>query len=421
MTHARISEVRARRVWDSRGRPTLEVEIDCDDGTRGRGIAPAGASTGSREALDLRDGGERLGGMDVLTAIEKVGRIVAPALVGTSLSSRSAVDEVLDRLDETTNRSGLGGNVTTAVSLAALVAGARVRRIPAFELLGGQPSSLPRPEVQVVGGGAHALGTTFVQDFMVVPLTATTAAGALEQVAEIYHAVGRRIVKLVGPAGVADEGGHWPGELRPEAILELMTLAIGDTGLIPGVEVGISLDLAATQFSTEDGRYHVGKQIFSGDEWLEVLSEWVSDYPVVAMEDVAHEADSATADRATARFRKTCLLIGDDALVTSAALIRESQRLHQYSAALIKVNQAGTVAAAEAAVNEARQHGMPIVVSARSGETEDAVLVDLAVGWSADLIKVGSITRGERTAKWNRLVRIADRYTDLKLVGWPIP
>ncbi|WP_457101392.1 phosphopyruvate hydratase [Microbacterium sp. P5_E9] len=400
-----IRSVRARRVWDSRGVPTVEVEITTESGARGRGIAPAGASTGRREAIELRDGGTALGGRDVTQAVELVRTRVAPALVGLDVADQEGADRALDRLDPDPQRSGIGGNSTTAVSLAVLHAAAASRGIPLWQVLDAQPRFIPRPQIQILGGGAHAAHRTTVQDFMVMPLSATSIAEGLVHVAEVYRAVGEVLAARGPKRGVADEGGHWPEVTDTEDALDVLTAGIERTGLIPGIDIGISLDIAASQFH-DPGGYRVGDVTFSSEDWIDQLVRICRTYPVVTLEDPADEDDSAGMRRAVAGLGTRTLVVGDDYLVTDAGRIRQAASDRTVDAVLIKVNQVGTVTGAANAVRAARDNDLAVIVSARSGESEDISVAHLATGWGADVVKVGSITRGERTAKWNELIRI---------------
>jgi enolase len=415
-----IAEVRARRVWDSRGRPTVEVEVVTDGGARGRAIAPAGASRGSAEATDLRDGGTALGGLDVLRAVENVERRIAPALMGIDVADQVAVDLVLDQLDPTPTRSELGGNATVATSLAVLHTAAAAHQAPTWRHLDPAPRWMPRPEVQIIGGGAHAAMRVDIQDFMVVPLSATSIADAFVQIAEVYLRVGE-LFRARGPVlGVADEGGHWPAVDGTEQAIELLTEGIARAGLVPGLDMGISLDIAASEFE-RNGRYRLESEgrTYDRDEWLSVVDRWVDTYPVVAVEDPAGEFDQVGMVQATKAISDRALVVGDDYLVTSPERVAAAAAEGACNAALIKVNQAGTVSRTKAAYDAARDAGWATIVSARSGETEDVSVAHLAVGWSADIVKVGSITRGERTAKWNELIRIDEEMGGLPLAPFP--
>ena len=411
MTDA-IRAVHGRRVWDSRGLPTVEVEVTTESGARARGIAPSGASTGRREAIELRDGDGALGGKDVTKAVANVDGVIAAALVGLDVADQEAVDAALDGLDADPQRSSLGGNATTAVSLAVLHAAAASRGVPTWSLLDPAPRYIPRPQIQILGGGAHAAHRTTVQDFMVMPLSATTIADGLVHVAEVYRAVGEVLAARGPKRGVADEGGYWPEVTDTEDALDVLVAGIERAGFVPGVDVGISLDIAASQFHQADG-YRIGDEVKSSDDWIDHLLRICADYPVVTLEDPADEDDTAGMQRAVARGET--VVVGDDYLVTSADRIHAAAELGAVDAVLVKVNQVGTVSGAARAIRAARERSLGIIVSARSGESEDVSVAHLAVGWGADVVKVGSITRGERTAKWNELIRIDEQLGGLPL------
>jgi enolase 1/2/3 len=414
-----IASVAARRVWDSRGLPTIEVEILTASGARGRGIAPAGASTGRREAIELRDGGKTLGGKDVTRAIDLVHFRVAPALAGHDVDDQAGIDRILDELDPSPGREVIGGNTTTAVSLAALHTAAASRGVPIWRMLEPEPRCLPRPQIQILGGGAHAAQRTTVQDFMVVPLSASSFGDALAHVAEVYRAVGDVLATRGPRRGVADEGGHWPEVVDTKDALDVLMAGIERTGLTPGTDVGISLDIAASQFHERIG-YRVGGMILPTGEWIDELVAICRDYPVVTLEDPAEEDDTEGMRLAVEGTGSGTLVVGDDYLVTNADRIRRAAQEHAVDAVLIKVNQVGTVTGAADAVRAAREHGLGVIVSARSGETEDVSVAHLATGWSADFVKVGSITRGERTAKWNELIRIDEELGGVPLAPVPL-
>lgn len=401
----RIQTVRARRVWDSRGLPTVEAEVTTESGARGRGIAPSGASTGRREAVELRDGTSTLGGKDVGRAVDIVNTRIAAALADHDVADQLGIDDVLDGLDPDPQRSGIGGNSTTAVSLAVLHAAAASRGIPAWRLLDPDPQYIPRPQIQILGGGAHAAHRTTVQDFMVMPLSATSIAEGLLHVAEVYRAVGE-VLGARGPRrGVADEGGYWPEVSGTEDALDVIVAGIEGAGFVPGSDIGISLDIAASQFHRAEG-YRVGDRIMPTEQWIDQLVRICTTYPIVTLEDPADEDDTEGMRRALSGVGGKTLVVGDDYLVTSAERIRRAAVERSVSAVLIKVNQVGTVTGAASAVRTARENGLGVIVSARSGESEDTSVAHLATGWGADIVKVGSITRGERTAKWNELIRI---------------
>ncbi len=410
MSHPVIQSLIGRRVWDSRGRPTVEAEIALSDGAVGRAIAPAGASRGSLEAVEKRDGGPRLGGLDVRGALAGIRMEIAPALIGADPFDQEALDATLVALDGAENLSRLGGNALTAVSLAALHAAAASRGLPLWRHLAGDgPAVVPLPEIQIFGGGAHAGRRTDVQDFMVVAPRAKTFAEALETTAEVYHAAGRLMAERGFLTGVADEGGWWPAFASNEEALEALMLSIERAGLTPGDDVAISLDVAASEFGA-GGFYRLGleKRVLDRDGLADLLIGWCARYPIVSIEDPFAEDDAEGFYRFTAAVGDRVQVIGDDLLVTSASRVAEAARTGSANAVLIKVNQAGTVSRAKAALDEGLAHGFGTIVSARSGETEDVSIAHLAVGWGAGQLKVGSFARSERMAKWNEVLRIEE-------------
>ncbi len=410
MSEPVIRSLSARRIWDSRGRPTVEAEVGLSDGVVGRGIAPAGASRGSREAIDKRDGGEHLGGLDVQSALEGIRAEIAPALFGLDPFDQAGVDAKLVAIDGTPNKARLGGNALTAVSLAVLHAAAASRCLPLWRYcLGDAPAIIPLPEIQIFGGGAHAGRRTDIQDFMVIAPRAKTFAEALEITAEVYHAAGAMMAERGLLQGVADEGGWWPAFGANEEALDALMRAIERAGLAPGVDVAISLDVAASEFG-RGGRYRLGleKRELDRDALTDMLLQWCARYPILSIEDPFAEDDDEGFKQFTAAVGNRIQVIGDDYLVTSAGRVREAARERSVNAVLIKVNQAGTVSEAKAACDEARRLGWGTIVSARSGETEDVSIVHLAIGWSAGQLKVGSFARSERMAKWNEALRIEE-------------
>jgi enolase len=405
-----IVSIRGRRVWDSRGRPTVEAEVSLATGAVGRAIAPAGASRGSREAADLRDGGARLGGNDVMQAVGNVGGEIADALSGFDAHDQGMVDATLVALDGTLDKSRLGGNALVAVSIAVAQAAAESEGLPLWRYLaGGGPVSLPLPEIQIFGGGAHAGERIDIQDLMVMPMAAASFGEALCVCADVYRAAGILMQEAGLRSGVADEGGYWPAFASNEDALTMLVRAIERAGYSPGDEVAISLDIAASELF-RDGRYRFGLEgrDFDSDALSEFLLNWLDRYPVVSIEDPFAENDRdawiAFASAAGSRVQ----IIGDDYLTTSAARVDAAAADRACNAVLLKPNQAGTVSETMAALKAARRAGFGTIVSARSGETEDVAIVHLAVGWNAGQLKVGSFARGERTAKWNEGLRIEE-------------
>jgi len=403
-----VTQVLGRRVWDSRGRPTVEAEVVLASGRRGRAIAPAGASRGSHEAIDLRDGGEALGGLGVSRAVANVNGEIAAALSGTDAADQPAIDALLTRLDGTPNMARLGGNATIAVSMAALHAAAAAAGVPLWRYVAaGGPVQLPLPEIQIFGGGAHAGGRIDVQDLMVMPLGAASFDEALSMVAEVYRAAGEIMARRGSLAGVADEGGWWPDFGSNEEAIETLAQAIDAAGFRAPSQMAISLDVAASQFGS-GGRYRLGleRREFDRDGWLRVLLDWVHRYPIVSVEDPVGEDDAEGMRAFTAQVGNRVQVIGDDFLVTSADRVRTAIGGRCCNAVLVKPNQAGTVTDALRALETARAAKWGTIVSARSGESEDVTIAHLAVGWNAGQIKVGSFARSERMAKWNEVLRI---------------
>jgi len=402
-----IESVRARRIWDSRGRPTVEVDVVLANGVRGRGIAPAGASRGSREAVDLRDGGSALGGFGVTLAIANVDGPIAQCLRGMDAMDQVGVDEALIALDGTPTKSKLGGNAVIATSLAVLHAAAASAGVPLWRHLAGEaPVRMPLPEIQIFGGGAHAGRRIDIQDLMVMPIGASTFDEALVMVAEVYRAAGDLMERSGRRSGVADEGGWWPDFKSNEEALETLTRAIDAAGYRHD-QVAISLDIAASEFGSK-GRYTLGleKRSYDTGEWLDVLQGWVARYPIVSIEDPVAEDDAEGMRAFTAAVGSKVQVIGDDFLVTNATLVRNAIAARSCNAVLIKPNQAGTITETQRAMEVARAAGWGMLVSARSGETEDVAIVHLAVGWNTGQLKVGSFARSERMAKWNEALRV---------------
>ena len=405
---SRIKNVYSRRIWDSRGRPTVEVEVVTESNASGRGIAPAGASRVMREAAELRDGGTRFGGFDVLDAIAGVQGEIAPALIGKEVDAQLEIDTLLVSLDGTPDKSRLGGNALTATSLAVLHAAANEAGLPLWRYLAGdKPVQLPLPQIQIFGGGAHAERRVDVQDFMVIATGATSFSEALEMTAEVYLSAGK-LMKKRGPAqGVADEGGWWPAFSSNEEALDVLVSAIESAGFVPGTDVSIALDIAASEFG-KGGQYVLGRDNvkLDSDAMIEKLLRWLDKYPIVSIEDPLSEDDEAGMIAFTKAAGAKVQIVGDDFLVTNARLIKSAADNKACNAALIKFNQAGTISETRAAMDAARECGYRTIVSARSGETEDVSIVHLATGWNAGQLKVGSFARSERMAKWNEGVRI---------------
>jgi enolase len=406
-----IVAVHGRRVWDSRGRPTVEAEVRLEGGAVGRAIAPAGASTGSAEAVDRRDGSDAFGGFDVRGAVAAVDGEIAGLLRGHSAADQAGIDAAMVALDGTPNRARLGGNALVATSMAVAHAAAAARGLPLWRHLAGEDEQthLPLPEIQVFGGGAHAGRRIDVQDFMVIAVGAADYAQALDWTAEVYRAAGGLMAEAGRLQGVADEGGYWPAFASNEEALDVLVRAIERAGRVPGDEVAISLDIAASDFE-HGGRYRLARDRseVDADALADMLLGWLERYPIVAIEDPLGEDDGRALARFTAAAGPRVEVVADDFICTDAARIRDAARLGACNTALIKPNQAGTLSEARAALDAARAAGWEAIVSARSGESEDVTIVHLAVGWGVKQLKVGSFARSERMAKWNEGLRIAE-------------
>jgi enolase len=410
MPDSSIAAIKGRRVWDSRGRPAVEAEVRLACGATGRAIAPAGASRGSREAIDLRDGGSALGGMNVTHAVSHVDSEIAKALLGLDAARQGDIDQALIALDGTPNKARLGANATIAVSMAVAHAAASAAGEPLYRYLsGGKATRLPLPQIQVFGGGAHAGQRVDIQDFMVTALSAGSFDEALVMTAEVYRTAGDLMKARGLLQGVADEGGWWPAFDSNEAALEMLLRAIETAGYRPGDDLAISLDVAASEFG-RGGRYRFGleQREFDSDGLAEVLLRWIERYPIVSIEDPMAEDDPSGMARFTAAAGGRVQVIGDDYLVTNAALVQRAAQERTCNAVLIKPNQAGTITETKAALDAGKRAGFGTIVSARSGETEDVTIVHLSIGWDAGQLKVGSFARSERMAKWNEVLRIEE-------------
>jgi len=406
-----IDAVHARRVWDSRGRPTVEAEVHLHDGAMGRAIVPAGASKGTREAVELRDGGERFGGLDVQRAVAHVNGEIARAVVGMAADAQAALDERLIALDGTPNKQRLGANATLAVSMAAAHAAAASHGEPLYRWMGGDDATLlPLPQIQIFGGGAHACRRVDIQDFMVMCPGASSFAQALEWTAEVYREAGALMQSRDASFGVADEGGWWPAFDSNEQALEALVEAIERAHFVPGEQVAIALDIAASDFGRA-GRYTLGleQRELDSDGLIELLLRWCDRFPIASIEDPLAEDDPDAFARFTRAVGHRLQVVGDDFLVSDAALLREAAAAGAANAVLLKPNQRGTLTETRQCWDAARACGYAGIVSARSGETEDTTIVDLAIGWHVDQLKVGSFARGERMAKWNEALRIEER------------
>jgi enolase len=413
----KIVGVFAYQIFDSRGVPTLEAEVRLEDGTQGHGLVPSGASTGQFEAVELRDGdGSRWRGKSVLRAIENVHREIAPAIVGRDPRDQAGIDGRLIELDGTPGKSRLGANAILGVSLAVADAAAKASGAPLFEYLGeGKGVLLPLPEIQMIGGGAHANWRTDVQDFLLIATGACSYDEALEISHNVYHAAGD-LLKLHGAYfGVADEGGYWPEFASHEAVFELLMQSIEDAGYTPGRQAALALDVAASDlYDPATSRYHLRleNRTLTTEQMVALVCDWCRRYPIVSLEDPLADTDWDGWRQLHADLGERVQLVGDDLFTTNPARIREGIAGGLANAVLIKLNQIGTVTETLEAVRLTQQAGWRPIISARSGETEDALIAHLAVATNAGQLKVGSFSRSERMAKWNEVLRIARQLGD---------
>jgi enolase len=387
----------------------VEAELRLVGGAHGLAIAPAGASTGSGEALDRRDGGTAFGGYDVTGAVASVNDEIAPRVTGMDAADQASLDAALIALDGTANKSRLGANATLAVSMAAAHAAAHAQGLPLWRCLGGDNATLPLPQIQILGGGAHAGRRVDIQDFLVICPAATSFAQALDWTAEVYRAAGGIMKDRGLLQGVADEGGWWPAFTANEQALETLVAAIERAGFKPGSQVAIALDIAATDFG-RGGRYRLGLEgrELDTDGMIRMLLGWLDAYPIASIEDPLAEDDAAGFAAFTREVGHRVQVVGDDFLVTDAARVRDAAKAGAANTVLIKPNQRGTLTETKAAWDAAREVGYAGIVSARSGETEDVTIVHLALGWGVGQLKVGSFARSERMAKWNEALRIEE-------------
>ncbi len=402
-----IDTIVAREVLDSRGTPTVEAEVMLEGGASGRAIVPSGASTGAHEAHELRDGGSRYCGKGVLTAVSNIEEKIAPALCGLSALDQGTVDAAMLELDGSDNKSALGANAILAVSLATARAAANGVGLPLYRYLGGPMANLlPVPLMNVINGGAHAANSLDFQEFMIVPHGAPTFSEALRMGTEVFHTL-KGLLKDRGlSTAVGDEGGFAP-DLGNDAAGDLLVQAIEKAGYRPGDQISLALDVASTEFY-KDGRYAFDGGSYSSAEMVDQLAQLVSRYPIVSIEDGVAEDDWDGWALLTEKLGKTVQLVGDDLFVTNSARLQRGIDLAVANSILIKVNQIGSLTETLQAIDLAGRAGYTSVISHRSGETEDTTIADLAVATRAGQIKTGSLSRSERVAKYNQLLRIED-------------
>jgi len=406
-----ITNVIAREILDSRGNPTVEVDITLHCGATGRAAVPSGASTGTREALELRDkDGARYLGKGVLTAIEHVNTLIAPAVIGMDAADQVALDQALIELDGTENKSKLGANAILGVSMAAARAAAEAYSLPLYRYLGGMAASeLPMPMMNIINGGSHATNSLDIQEFMIIPAGAETLPEAVRMGAEVFHHLKSLLKKKGLATGVGDEGGFAPDLGSNEEALALIITAVESAGYTPGKDVVLALDAAASEFY-KDGKYVLeaeGKAL-SSEEMVAYYEHLAATYPIVSIEDGLAEEDWDGWALMTERMGDKLQIVGDDLFVTNPAILAKGIEMGVANSILIKLNQIGTVTETLAAIEMAKAAGYSTVISHRSGETADTFISDLAVGISGGQIKTGSLSRSDRVAKYNQLIRITE-------------
>jgi enolase len=411
-----IVDVIAREVLDSRGLPTVEADVLLESGEMGRAAVPSGASTGTREALEARDGDkDRYRGKGVLRAVEAVNTEICEAIIGLDAAEQAFIDRTLIELDGSDNKGRLGANAILAVSMAVAKAAAADSGLPLYRYLGGMGGiTLPVPLMNVINGGAHADNSLDLQEFMIVPLGAPTFRDALRCGAEVFHSLKLLLHSKGLATSVGDEGGFAPNLPGNEAALGLIMEAIASAGYRPGTEVAIGLDCAASEFF-EDGRYHLASEgrSLSSAEFVDCLADWCGRYPIITIEDAMSEHDWPGWSLLTQRLGGSVQLVGDDVFVTNPAILAEGIEKGIANSILIKVNQIGTLTETFAAIDMARRNGYTAVISHRSGETEDTTIADIAVATNAGQIKTGSLSRSDRLAKYNQLLRIEEDLGDV--------
>ena len=410
-----IVDVMAREILDSRGNPTVEVEVTLDEGTIGRASVPSGASTGMYEACELRDGdGERYNGKGVLTAVENVNGEIAEALQGLNVLDQPSIDKILIELDGTPNKTRLGANAILGVSLACAKAAAEAVGLSLYNYIGGcNAKTMPVPMMNVLNGGAHATGSNVdIQEFMIMPVGAENFREALRMCAEVFHT----LKKVVPPSGVGDEGGYAPNLDSDEDALKALVKAIELAGYVPGIDFKIAVDGAVSDwYSEEDGCYHLPKRktVMTSEEMVAMWENLVNRYPIISIEDGMGENDWAGWQLMTERLGNRIQIVGDDLFVTNVNRIKKGIEMHAANAVLIKLNQIGTLTETLDAIQTAHRAGWTAIVSHRSGETEDTTIADISVAVNAGQIKTGAPSRTDRVAKYNQLLRIEDELFDV--------
>ena len=412
-----IVDIVGREILDSRGNPTVECDVLLESGTMGRAAVPSGASTGSREAIELRDGDKRrYGGKGVLKAVEHVNSEISEAVLGLDASEQAFLDKTLIDLDGTDNKSRLGANATLAVSMAVARAAAEESGLPLYRYFGGSAAmTMPVPMMNVINGGEHANNNLDLQELMIIPVGAPSFREAMRWGAETFHALKKILHDKGLSTAVGDEGGFAPSLANHEVAIQMILEAIDKAGYTPGEQIAIGLDCAASEFY-KDGQYVLegeGGLKLSAPAWTDMLASWVDKYPIISIEDGMHEGDWDGWKHLTERLGSKVQLVGDDLFVTNTKILKQGIEQRVANSILIKINQIGTLSETFAAIEMAKRAGYTAVISHRSGETEDSTIADIAVGTNAGQIKTGSMSRSDRMAKYNQLLRIEEDLGDI--------
>ncbi|KUJ72083.1 phosphopyruvate hydratase [Thiomicrospira sp. WB1] len=405
-----IKDIKARQVIDSRGNPTVEADVILEDGSRGRGISPSGASTGSREAIELRDGdASRFGGKGVLKAVSNVNKEIRDALIGKEATDQKAIDQVMIDLDGTENKARLGANAILAVSIATAQAAAVSKGQPLYAYLKTDTYQMPVPMMNIINGGEHADNSVDFQEFMIMPVGAPSMSEAIRYGAEVFHALKKVLSQKGYNTAVGDEGGFAPDLKSNEEALQVILEAIEAAGYQPGKDIMIAMDAASSELY-KDGNYHLASEnkTLSSTEMADLLSDWVDRYPIISIEDGLDESDWDGFKYQTEKDGHRLQIVGDDLFVTNPKILKEGIDKGIANSILIKINQIGTLTETFEAIAMAKQAGYTAVISHRSGETEDTVIADIAVATGSGQIKTGSMSRTDRIAKYNQLLRIEE-------------
>ena len=403
-----IEIINCRRVFDSRGNPTIEVEIFTKNGSYGRAISPSGASTGLNEAIEIRDNDEMFGGQDVKKGLDIINKKIAPQLIGLSCENQNEFDNILKKLDKSDQKQNIGGNVSTALSIANYLCASDFNKEPPYKYYSNSNNNiLPRPEIQIFGGGAHAGNSKSFQDFLIYPIDNINYEEYFNIVFNVSNSAKKKLIKNNNFFGYCDEGGLYPNNLNHFQICEIINESITDCKLVPGKEIGISIDVAASNFY-KDGIYTLYNRELNTFELTNIYEKLIKEFNVSLIEDPYQEEDISSFVNLQNQYNDFVNIVGDDLICTKHNLLKNAINQKAVSAIIIKINQCGTITETLETIKLAKQNNIKTILSARSGDTEDSFLSHFAIAWENEMIKVGSFSRSERTSKWNELIRIEE-------------